>query len=264
MWVTASITANVTNPSPPADIQISNLYKQFDRVGGPPLAVINNISFAVERGALLVIVGPSGCGKTTLLRILAGHEEKTSGDITYDDERKLKTATIEQSPALLPWRTAFQNACLGAEIRGRLNDVVSQRVRELFSEFGLGGSEHQFPSQLSGGMQQRVAIVRALESEPRMLFCDEPFSAIDFVTRLQLNTEFKKMCRLIGCTTVFVTHNIEEAVFLGDRVLVLNKRPCEIVKDIRPQLSLFPHDAVKCRQSPEFGAYFSDIWKALA
>lgn len=252
------------SPSPPADVQISKLYKQFDRPSGRPLPVINNISFAVEQGYLLAIVGPSGCGKTTLLRILAGHEDKTSGDITYNQERMLRTATIEQSSALLPWRTAFQNACLGAEVRGRLNDVVVQRVGELFSEFGLGGFENQFPSELSGGMQQRVAIVRALESEPQILFCDEPFSAIDFVTRLQLNTEFKKLCRLIGCTTVFVTHNIEEAVFLGDRILVLSKRPCEIVKEIRPQLSRFPEDAVKCRQSPKFDSYFNDIWKALA
>jgi NitT/TauT family transport system ATP-binding protein len=225
--------------------------------------VINTISFNVEQGSLLAIVGPSGCGKTTLLRILSGNEKETSGKITYNPDRMLRTATIEQFSALLPWRTAFQNACLGAEVRGRLNDVVARRVRELFAEFGLGGFESQLPSELSGGMQQRVGIVRALESEPRMLFCDEPFSAIDFVTRLQLNTEFKKMCRLIGCTTVFVTHNIEEAIFLGDTILVLSKRPCEIVKEIRPQLSRFPEDAVKCRQSPEFDGYFNEIWKAL-
>jgi NitT/TauT family transport system ATP-binding protein len=244
-------------------MQVTKLVKQFDRAGAGPLTAINGLSFAVEQGSLLAIVGPSGCGKTTLLRILAGNEKQSSGEITYNAERMRRTATIEQASALLPWRTAFQNACLGAEVRGRLNDVVAKRIGELFVDFGLGGFEDQFPSELSGGMQQRVAIVRALESEPRILFCDEPFSAIDFVGRLQLNTEFKKMCRLIGCTTVFVTHNIEEAVFLGDVILVLSKRPCEVVKEIRPQLSKFPEDAVKCRQSPEFDEYFNDIWKAL-
>jgi NitT/TauT family transport system ATP-binding protein len=259
----AANTANVINGSEPADIRVSNLCKRFDRPSGEPLSVINNLSFSVEQGSLLAIVGPSGCGKSTLLRILSGSEKKTSGEIVYNESRKLRTATIEQAPALLPWRTAFQNACLGAEVRGHLNAVVAKRVQEQFSDFGLGGSEDQFPSQLSGGMQQRVAIVRALQSQPEMLFCDEPFSAIDFVTRLQLNTEFKTLCRLSTYTTVFVTHNIEEAVFLGDKILVLSKRPCQHVKEIRPQQSLFPHDAVKCRKSPEFEGYFNEIWKAL-
>jgi len=253
----------VTRPNSPVDIQVSRLSKQFDKPNGDSLAVIKDISFTIERGALVAIVGPSGCGKTTLLRILAGAEAETSGKVIYDQDRIRKTATIEQAAALLPWRTAFQNACLGAEVRGRLNEVVTRRVGDLFKEFGLGEFKDSFPSTLSGGMQQRVAIVRALESEPRILFCDEPFSAIDFVGRLQLNTEFKKMCRLIGCTTVFVTHNIEEAVFLGDVILVLSKRPCEVIKVIRPQLSRFPEDAVKCRQSPEFEDHFNEIWQAL-
>jgi NitT/TauT family transport system ATP-binding protein len=251
------------NPSL-VDVRVTNLYKQFDRPGKEPVHVIQNLSFTVERGDLLVIVGPSGCGKSTLLRILAGRDASTSGRVEYDAMRKLRTATIEQAPALLPWRTAFQNACLGAEVRKKLNTTITDRVAEMFAEFELKGFEKHFPVALSGGMQQRVAIIRALESEPSILFCDEPFSAIDFVTRLKLNTEFKKLCRTIGCTTVFVTHNIEEAIFLGDVILVLSKRPCQIVKEIRnPQLSLFPEDAVKCRQSPEFGAYFDEIWKAL-
>jgi NitT/TauT family transport system ATP-binding protein len=116
---------------------------------------------------------------------------------------------------------------------------------------------------LSGGMAQRVAIIRALESEPKILFCDEPFSAIDFVTRLSLNTKFKKMSRNLGCTTIFVTHNIEEAIFLADRILVLSRRPCRIVDEFAPQLSRCPEDAVKCRQSPEFPAYFDRIWEKL-
>ncbi|MFA5265694.1 MAG: ABC transporter ATP-binding protein [Opitutaceae bacterium] len=251
------------NPSPLLDIEVAGLRKSFGGRNGDDLVVFDGLTFSVARGSLLAIVGPSGCGKSTLLRILAGCESKSAGKVHVDEDRRAHSASIEQRPALLPWRTAFQNACLGAEVRGRLNSTIAQRVRDAFESFGLKGFEDHFPPELSGGMQQRVAIIRALESSPWMLFCDEPFSAIDFVARLGLSTEFKKMCRLLGCTTLFVTHNIEEAIFLGDRILVMGKRPCQIVDDLSPALSRFPEDAVKCRQSPEFAEYFDRIWAAL-
>jgi NitT/TauT family transport system ATP-binding protein len=251
------------NPSPPLDIEVTGLRKSFGSRQGEDLVVFDGLTFSVAQGSLLAIVGPSGCGKSTLLRILAGSEAKSAGKVHVATERQARSASIEQRPALLPWRTAFQNACLGAEVRGKLNGAIAQRVRDSFEAFGLKGYEDHFPPELSGGMQQRVAIIRALESSPRLLFCDEPFSAIDFVARLGLNTEFKKMCRLLGCTTLFVTHNIEEAIFLGDRILVMGKRPCKIVDDFAPALSRFPEDAVKCRQSPEFAEYFDRIWAAL-
>jgi NitT/TauT family transport system ATP-binding protein len=141
--------------------------------------------------------------------------------------------------------------------------ALNKNVCDDFRLFRLQGSENSYPRELSGGMQQRVAIIRALQSQPDILYCDEPFSAIDFVTRLYLNTEFKKISRNIGCTTVFVTHNIEEAIFLADRILVLNGSPCKIVADIVPQLSDFQEDAVKCRLTPEFARYFNEIWVKL-
>src|SRR6266567_7804913 len=148
-------TLNVTTTNQSTGIQVSQLVKQFERPGDKALLVINNVSFTVEPGELVAIVGPSGCGKSTLLEILSGAESKTSGTITFNPPANFRTATIEQAPALLPWRTAFQNACLGAEVRGPFNDVVVERVGELFAEYGLKGFENHYPSELSGGMQQR-------------------------------------------------------------------------------------------------------------
>ncbi len=188
----ASNVQSETQGDAPPDVQVRALCKRFSQGPDSTLEVIDQLSFVVRRGALFVIVGPSGCGKTTLLRIISGSEKATSGSVLIDPANASRTAVIEQTPALLPWRTAFQNACIGAELRPRFNSVIASRVLDSFDTFGLKGSEYQFPETLSGGMQQRVAIIRALESRPRILFCDEPFSAIDFVTRLRLRNRVQK------------------------------------------------------------------------
>lgn len=257
------------------DLEVINLSKTFV-VQGRQLKVFEKLSFSVKRGQLVAFVGPSGCGKSTLLRILSGASDADFDKLFVDPKRRKQSASIEQTPALFPWRTAFQNAHLGVEIRKareresspkeELDDyALNKSVYDDFKLFGLLGSENKYPAELSGGMQQRVAIIRALQSNPRILFCDEPFSAIDFVTRLYLNTEFKKISHNIGCTTLFVTHNIEEAIFLADRILVLNGSPCRIVKEVEPQprLSVHREDAVECRQSPQFSIMFQEIWDKL-
>jgi NitT/TauT family transport system ATP-binding protein len=245
------------------DVRAINLTKVFER-DGKPLTVIDNVSFEVKRGELVAIVGPSGCGKTTLLRILAGLVKPTSGEVVLDPEREQSgVALIPQSAVLLPWRTLLQNATLGMEIAGRCSAAALERVHSRIEAFGLMGFENSLPEELSGGMAQRVAVIRALESQPRILFCDEPFSAIDFVGRLDLNTRFKYMCVVQGITTVFVTHNIEEAIFLGDKIIVMSSRPAHIVSNYRPQLSVGSDDAVECRRSPEFADLFQRIWRDL-
>lgn len=254
------------------DIVVSDLKVEYADSSN---VIFDGISFSIKKGNLVVFVGPSGCGKSTLLKVISGLESSFSGEVNIvDPVRGERRASIEQSPALFPWRTAFQNAFIGAEIKKKRNiklfpkeipksDVLINSVIDDFRLFKLTGFENCYPDQLSGGMQQRVAIIRALQSEPKLLFCDEPFSAIDFVTRLYLNTEFKKISRNLNCTTLFVTHNIEEAIFLADRVIVLNGRPCEIVDDFSPVLTVDQEDAVKCRKSPEFPGYFERIWEKL-
>ena len=245
------------------DVDVRNLTKVFQR-GSESLIAVQDVSFSVPRGGFLSIVGPSGCGKTTLLRMVAGLLERTSGEVFLDPEREKEgVAFIPQASVLLPWRTLLQNVTLGMELKGSLSITGIERVRSEIEKYGLGGFEDSLPSELSGGMAQRVAVIRALESRPRILFCDEPFSAIDFVTRLELNTRFKFMCRVQAITTVFVTHNIEEAIFLGDEVVVMSNRPARTVVTYTPHLSVGSENAVECRKSPEFATLFQKIWKDL-
>ncbi|MBF0459685.1 MAG: ATP-binding cassette domain-containing protein [Nitrospirae bacterium] len=226
--------------------------------------VFDNISFNVNKKELLCIVGPSGCGKSTLLRIMLSLIEPSKGKVSISPQMdKESIAYIQQQPFLLPWRTLIQNAVLGVELKNDLNSETIKRVKNLIEEYGLKGFEDYLPFELSGGMKHRAEIVRVLGSRAKLLFCDEPFTALDFVTRLDLNTRFKGMTKNYGVTTVFITHNIEEAIFLGDRIIVLGKKPAEIVSTHTVKLSIGSEDAVKCRQSPEFADLFIKIWEDL-
>ncbi len=244
------------------DILVSALAVSYNTSAGP-LKVLDQITFSVQRGHMCCIVGPSGCGKSTLLRAVLGMVAKSGGSIHLNDERLREgIAFVQQDCPLLPWRTALQNACLGAEVRNKLSEVAVGRIRRRLSDdFGLGGFEDSLTAELSGGMRQRVAIARALESSPALLFCDEPFSAVDFVGRLSLTRHFKFMCRVAQITTLFVTHNIEEAIFLGDVVLVMTGRPGHIKRAYHPRLG--SADPVKCRTESQFSELFQNIWDDL-
>jgi NitT/TauT family transport system ATP-binding protein len=198
------------------------------------------------------------------LKILAKLLVPTKGEVWIDPSQlKGGIAYVPQSPLLFPWRTLLQNASLGLELKGQLNSAGLERIKSMIEKYGLRGFEQSVPTELSGGMAQRVALIRALESKPRILFCDEPFSAIDFVTRLSLTTHFKFLCSVDKITTVLVTHNIEEAIFLGNKVIVMSGRPGRIIATHHPKLSVGSEDAVECRRAPEFGQLFVQIWKEL-
>lgn len=245
------------------DISVKHVGMIFQK-NGEEVVALNDVNFEIEPGKLFCLVGPSGCGKSTLLKIMLNLLIPTKGEVWLNPIRKnAGIAYIQQSSLLLPWRTLMQNASLGAEIRDSLNDITIDRIKNEIKVYGLEGFEDKLPNELSGGMKQRVDIIRSLESRPKLLLCDEPFSSIDFVTRLEMNTRFKKMCRIHGITTVFVTHNIEEAIFLGDIVGVMCSRPGKIVSIYKPKLSKSSEDAVKCRESPEFSELFMKIWEDL-
>lgn len=246
-------------------LRVEHISKAFtDPARSTSLDVLDDVDFSIHDGELVAIVGPSGCGKTTLLRLLAGFDKPTKGSIWVKPElRDNSTAVISQSAALLPWRTLFQNACLGLEIRRMMNVNSIQYIRTLIDEYGLAGFDHALPHQLSGGMRQRVAVIRALGSRPRLLLCDEPFSSIDFVTRLELSTLFRHMCRARRITMVIVTHNIEEALFLGERVIVMSGRPGRVVAIRNPFFSVGRENAVRSRESPEFWPLFRQVWNDL-
>jgi NitT/TauT family transport system ATP-binding protein len=246
---------------PVPDIKVEGVSKQFGK-----LPVLSDISFTVAPRAFTCIVGPSGCGKTTLLRLLLGLESPTFGKVHIDDEARAQgIGYIPQKPLLLPWRTALQNISLGLEVKpgSNVKRANVDYLLSLMSRYGLHGFENAFPRELSGGMEQRVSILRAFARNPRILICDEPFSAVDFVTRLKLNSEFRDLCASANTTVVFVTHNIEEALFFADELLVLSGRPGQIVKRYEPHFTIGSHDPVEVRKDPEFSRLFAQVWSDL-
>ncbi len=213
-------------------IRIDGLEKIYETRDGERIQALGPISLDVAEGEFVTIVGPSGCGKSTLLRMLAGLIDRSAGDIRVRDTSIVgpqpDIGMVFQSPVLLPWKTTLANVMLPAAVLG-LNQAASRkRAESLLDMVGLGAFRDKYPSELSGGMQQRVAIARALLHEPSILLMDEPFGALDAMTRETMNQELRRIWRESGKTIVFVTHSIPEAVFLGTRVLVLSPRPGRI------------------------------------
>ena len=229
-------------------LEAKQLYKHYNS-RQKPLSAIEDISFAVTPGEFVCLVGPSGCGKTTLLRILAGLLKPDHGQVCLRGQPLSgpchEIGLVFQKPNLMPWRTVMDNVLLPLQIRPVSSEEAKERAKRVLDIVGLAEFAQSYPRELSGGMQQRVAIARALVYEPDILLLDEPFGALDALTREQLNHELLRIWGASGKTVVMVTHNIREAVFLSDRVLVLSQRPGRIANIIpiclpRPRpLSLF-------------------------
>lgn len=197
--------------------------------GRRPLRALEPVNLSVERGEFICLVGPSGCGKTTLLKITAALLAPTQGAIMFKDaeltEPSRSIGVMFQKPVLLPWRTVEKNAYLPAEIAGTMSPNIASRVAEVLAMVGLNEFATALPDQLSGGMQQRAALARTLAYEPELMLMDEPFGALDEFTREAMNLELSDLTHQAGITSVFVTHNIPEAVFLADRIVVMSPRP---------------------------------------
>ena len=232
-----------------------------------PLRVLEPTSVAVESGDVVTLLGPSGCGKTTLLRIIGGLTEPTGGRVTIDGQppaqaRAAKSVGfVPQAPGLLPWRTVRANARLLLELNRKAARQTSRNPEELLAEVGLGEFLDAYPHELSGGMQQRVALVRAFALAPRILLMDEPFAALDEITRTDMRHLLSRLCEETGASVVFVTHSLPEAVFLSDRVLVFSTRPGRVVDDIVIALPR-PRDP-ELEDDPAFFAYEKQLRGAL-
>ena len=217
------------------DITITGVSRTF-AIQGEPLRVLDGIDLHVPGGGIVAIVGPSGSGKSTLLRLIAGLLAPDSGTIEVGGRPVVGPAPavglVFQEPRLLPWRTAIDNVAYPLELAGQGRTERHARARELMVMVGLGGFEEAFPAQLSGGMAQRVGVARALALEPRVLLLDEPFGALDALTRDQLDAEVLRLWERLDTTILLVTHSIPEAVFLADRVVVLSPRPGRVVADV--------------------------------
>ena len=241
-------------------LDISGLSKWFGA-----LEALRGIDVAVETGEFISVVGPSGCGKTTFLRIVAGLEPATSGTILLDDQPLKGPGSdrgfVFQNDSLLPWRTVLANALIGPEVGGQVGEKERQRTLDLLKLVGLGGFEKYYPRQLSGGMRQRVNLARALAIDPQVLLMDEPFAALDAQTREIMQTELLRIWELGRKTVLFVTHQIDEAVFLSDRVLVFARRPGRLQECVRVELPR-PR-ALDVKRKPEFVAYVDHIWRMI-
>lgn len=207
---------------------------------GSDVVALAGCSLSTATGEFVSLVGPSGCGKTTLLRIIAGILPPTSGSIRVSGrspkDKKTRLGMVFQQPVLLPWRTAVDNVLLPIEFAGRRGRETETRARDLLALVGLSGHEKQYPRELSGGMQQRVAISRALVRDPEVLLMDEPFGALDALTRSRLDFELLRIWEQTGKSVIFVTHNVAEAVLLSDRVVVMSGPPGRIATTVRVEL----------------------------
>ena len=218
-----------------------------------------DVNFRIKKGEFVSIIGPSGCGKSTLLSIIAGLENKTTGEI----EIKGKIGYMLQKDNLLEWRTIYKNVLLGLEIQKSLTSENKQYVEGLLKKYGLYEFKDKYPKQLSGGMRQRVALIRTLAIRPKVLLLDEAFSALDYQTRLMVTEDIYNILKNENITTLMVTHDISEAISMSDRVIVLSHRPATVKKIFNIDFEMENRTPLTCREKPKFSQYFNLMWKEL-
>ncbi|NMM54236.1 ABC transporter ATP-binding protein [Paenibacillus aquistagni] len=228
---------------------------------------IEELSVSIAPGEFVSLVGPSGCGKTTILSIIAGLVKPTRGNVLINGEPVRGTSSsvgyMLQQDYLFPWRTIMDNACMGLELTGQLNDQTKQKVIQLLEGMGLQGTENLYPYQLSGGMRQRVALVRTLATEPEILLLDEPFSALDYQTKLQLEDLIVETLKLREKTAILVTHDLSEAIAVSDRVIVLNRHPGSIRRSFVIPEQIRSVQPFYAREQEGFNDLFHEVWMEL-
>ena len=247
-------------------LELKNISKKYQAKQGEVLA-LQNIYLKVKKGEFISIIGPSGCGKSTLLSIISGLEEKSTGEIYLEGKKVEKLSDqigyMLQKDCLLEWRTIFSNAIFGLEIKGKVSKESKEYIEELLKKYNLYEFKDKYPSELSGGMRQRAALIRTLATNPKILLLDEAFSALDYQTRIMVTNDIYNILRKENITTIIVTHDISEAISMSDRVVVLTKRP-GTVKDVHKiDFEIEDRNPINCRESPKFSKYFNTLWKEL-
>lgn len=240
-------------------LKIKDLSKNYHTKNTETLAV-DNFSFDLINGEFIAIVGPSGCGKSTILNILAGLDTKSSGEIILEKDTKM--GYMLQQDALFNWKTVLDNCLLGLEINKNLNKTSKQYVLDLLNTYGLKDFINSYPSTLSGGMRQRVALIRALATKPDLLLMDEPFSALDYQTRLSVSDDVYQIIKNEKKSAIMVTHDIAEAISMADKIIILSKRPSRIKKIIDVKLT-DKSTPINNRKAKEFSYYYDLIWKEI-
>ncbi len=248
-------------------VEIQNVSKIYHTLDGETLA-INKLSLDVFKGEIVSIVGPSGCGKSTLLSLISGLIMPSSGKIFIDNEEvkkyNKKIGYMFQNDNLFEWRTILKNVLIGLEVQDRLTAEKIDKANRLLDTYGLKDFKNHYPRQLSGGMRQRVALIRTLTTEPEILLLDEPFSALDYQTRLKVEDEVGTIIKKEKKTAILVTHDISEAISMADRVIVLSNRPAKVKSIHEIEFTLdTERTPLTSRKAPEFKDYFNVIWKEL-
>lgn len=247
-------------------LELKNVDYSYHTLDGETKA-LSNISFSLKKGEFVSVVGPSGCGKSTLLSLIDGLMQPESGELLMNGQpltdNSERIGYMLQHDHLFEWRSIWRNILLGAEINHRLTPETKRRATAMLEQYGLKQFARSKPSELSGGMRQRAALIRTLLMEPELLLLDEPFSALDYQTRLTVGDDIGQIIRNSGKTALLVTHDLSEAVSLADRVIVLTRRPAEIVRIIPVTFDLTHDTPLARRNAPEFKNYFNEIWKEL-
>ena len=248
-------------------LEIKNITMNYQDVNSEVTA-IDNVSLTVKEGEFVVIIGPSGCGKSTLLSIICGTLKPSRGEVYVDGVKTTgitpKIGYMLQKDNLLEWRTIYKNVLLGLEIQHRVTEENIEYANKLLKTYGLYEFKDSYPSQLSGGMRQRVALIRTLVTKPEILLLDEAFSALDYQTRLSVTDDVYSIIKKEKKTTVMVTHDIPEGISMADRVIVLSKRPATIQSQHKIEFTdLAERTPLLCRKSPVFSSYFDMLWREL-
>jgi NitT/TauT family transport system ATP-binding protein len=237
--------------------------KTFQARSGP-VEALSRVDLTISSGEFLCVVGPSGCGKTTLLNILADLEQPSSGSVTFNllPSGSLDKAMVFQEQGVFPWMTVLDNAAFGLRARHVSREARERIARAMLDQVGLAGFESAYPYQLSGGMRQRVNLARAFASDPQMLLMDEPFANLDEQTKLILQDELLRIWEQSRKTVVFITHSVDEAIRLGDRIVVMSARPGSIKADVSVDLPR-PRDVFELQNDPSFIRVRAEVWRAL-
>lgn len=247
-------------------LEVKNINKKYQSKEGEILA-LKDVSFDVNDGEFISIIGPSGCGKSTLLSIIAGLESKSSGSISLNGKEMEGSSPsigyMLQRDCLLEWRSILSNAMFGLEIKGKTSNSDKEYVERLLKKYSLYEFKDKYPSELSGGMRQRAALIRTLAIKPKILLLDEAFSALDYQTRIMVTNDIYSILRKEHITAIIVTHDISEAISMSDRVLVLSERPGTVKGIHNIDFKIDGRNPINCRESPKFSTYFNTLWKEL-
>lgn len=239
-------------------LKVKNISKKYQAENGE-VEALKDVSFTIEEGEFVSLIGPSGCGKSTVLSIIAGLEEKNSGEIEIDGQ----IGYMLQKDSLLEWLTIYKNVMFGLEIGNIKTTENVQYVENLLKKYHLYEFKDKYPNQLSGGMRQRAALIRTLAIKPKILLLDEAFSALDYQTRIMVTKDIYDILKNEHITALIVTHDISEAISMSDRVIILSNRPA-VVKEVHEiDFEMENRTPLNCRESPKFSKYFDIIWKGL-